>query len=653
MRLFRLLPFLGGLFVGGGLPAQQMPYFNQHQWVPRLFNPAAQGADGQGMLAAAYRLQFQQLPAEARPNTYLLHADLSGLMPERIGVGVQASTDLAHLLRQTQVTGFFAYQLINAEHWRLALGVGAGVRSYQFNLNANRLGNAVDVGLFQGTVNRLRFDGGPGLFAERRWRSGSTLAVDAAAAQLFTSELNLAQDGSDQLGYRTAPHVLINTRYRHQLHALAIEPALMVRAGGSVKRAFDLNLNAYFLPEDRLMAGIGLRSHGGGARFVLGLAPWSVLRLTACAEFHRALGATYEFGASVALARRTYLPRIEESPLSPAPVNLLRGEQEAVSALRQAFELSAGLLRQRQADLSALLSLAESDPTPQRQAMTADTCVLLLAQSEAELQQMRQALRALALLEQQAQNTVRTVSEGGGSISPETRAALRDIERQVAEINSQTEASAATHQRLTEHCAAIRPQRKENDCVRLGDGECVQALFMQALRQAPGLPPSLLPLRTFVFPGAAAVTYHFADDEEDYVLGSTKIALAQHIVQQIRRMQEQGLVLDNITLVTELQEDRSTLTYEPGVTYDGFLGDSPLVYSLVDNETAAVMTQTRTLPADASLNLETLAALKIAAWRSFLLAQGIPAGRVLLQVRYNHADNNYRQETKVVVKFRS
>ncbi|MCS7037808.1 MAG: PorP/SprF family type IX secretion system membrane protein [Saprospiraceae bacterium] len=655
MRLYRLLPFPCFLAVAFGLPAQQMPYFNQYQWMPGLFNPAALGIGGQGQIVAVHRQQFQQLAADIRPNTYLLHADVSNLLPERIGVALQASTDKVHLLRQTQASGFFAYRLMNTDRWRLALGIGASVRSYRFDLNANRLGDPVDLSLFQGRVHRFRFDGGPGVSVERRLGNGSFLAFDASAAQLFTSDLDLADDGSSVLEYRTGAHVLANVRYRYQQRSWALEPALMARiTRGSMKGAFDVNVNAYFLPEDRLMVGAGVRSDGGGARMQAGVSFFSVLRLTACAEFHRALGATYEVSASVALLRLSARPRLEDLPLPlPAPVNLVRGEQEAVQALAQAFDLSAGLLRQRQESLSALLDQAEADPSPQKQATAADSCVLLLAQGEAELQQMRQTLQALTSRKLQAKHTVRQATESGAVVSDETRATLRDIEERVAEVNSRAEALGAEHRLLAERCAAVRSQRNEATCIRIGDGECVQALFIQALRRTPGLPAYMFPLRTFAFPGAAAITYHFPDDDEDYALTSEKTVLARHIAEQIQRMQQQGVLLENITLITELQEDRSTLTYEPGVSYDGFLGSESLTYSLADNETAAVLTQTLTLPPDASLNLETLAALKLAAWKTFLTRQGIPAGRIQLQVRYNHSDNSYREETKVVVKLRS
>lgn len=646
--LFRWLTAASGLF------AQQLPYFNQQQWMPELFNPAAQGVGGEGQITAIYRQQFHQLAAEVRPNTYLLHADMSNLMPERLGVSLQVSTDKAHLLRQAQASGFFSYQLVDAPAWRMALGLGASVRSYRFDLNVSRLSDPVDLSLFQGIIHRLRFDGGPGLSVERRLAGGSWLAFDAAATQLFTSELELSEDGSNVLGYRTEPHVLANVRYRYRRRSFALEPALMARwMRGNMRGAFDVNLNAYFLAEDRLMVGAGMRSDGGGARMQMAILVLSALRLTACAEFHRALGSTYEVGASVVLARPSARIRFEELPAPVVPVNLLRGEQEAVQALAQAFDLTAGLLRQRQQGLATLVRQVEADPSPQKQALAADSCALLLAQSEVELQQMRQALQTLALKKQQAAEAVRKATQNGTAASAETMAALRDIEERVAEVNSRAEAFQAEHQRLSERCAAVRPQRNEAACIRIGDGECVQALFAQALRQTAGLPTAMFPVRTFAFPGAAAVTYHFSDDDEDYVLSAAKTALGEHIVRQIERLQQQGVFLDNITLVTELQEDRSTLTYEPGVVYDGFLGAEPLTYSLADNETAAVLTQTLALPPDASLNLEMLAALKLGAWKAFLTRRGISPARIQLQVRYNHLDNSYREETKVVLKLRS
>lgn len=651
---FLVFSLFGGLTAASGLFAQQMPYFNQHQWMPELFNPAAQGAGGEGQITAIYRQQFHQLAAEVRPNTYLLHADMSNLMPERLGVSLQVSTDKAHLLRQTQASGFFSYRLVEAPSWRLALGVGASVLSYRFDLNVGRLGEPLDLSLFQGITHRLRFDGGPGLSVERRWGGGSRLAFDAAATQLFTNELELSKDGSDVLTYRAQPHVLANVRYRYRRRSFALEPALMARwMRGNMRGAFDVNLNAYFLAEDRLMVGAGMRSDGGGARMQMAISVLSALRLTACAEFHRALGSTYEVGASVVLARPSARIRFEELPAPVVPVNLLRGEQEAVQALVEAFDLTAGLLRQRQQGLATLVRQVEADPSPQKQALAADSCALLLAQSEVELQQMRQVLQTLALKKQQAAEAVRKATQNGTAASAETMAALRDIEERVTEVNSRAEAFQAEHQRLSERCTAVRPQRNEAACIRIGDGECVQALFAQALRQTAGLPTTMFPVRTFAFPGAAAVTYHFSDDDEDYVLSAAKTALGEHIVRQIERLQQQGVFLDNITLVTELQEDRSTLTYEPGVVYDGFLGAEPLVYSLADNETAAVLTQTLALPPDASLNLEMLAALKLGAWKAFLTRRGISPARIQLQVRYNHLDNSYREETKVVLKLRS
>jgi len=642
------------LWYAASSQAQQMPSFYQYQWLPRLFNPAAQGADGQGQLTAAYRLQFQQLAADVRPNTYVLHADLSSLMPERIGVAVQAGTDRAHLLRQTQMSGFFAYQLLDTERWRLSLGLSASIRSYRFDLNAKQLGDAADLSLFQGIEHRLRFDGGPGMALEYRLPNRSVFFVDAAAAQLFTSAIDVSDDGNSSLLYRTAPHALVNFRYRHQARALAVEPALLVQlVPQAMKGAFTANVNAYFFPEDRLMVGAGWRSHGAGLRFVLGFSPVPVLRLTACSEWHRALGTTYEFGASIAIARRR--PAFEPSaqPPSAEPVNLLRVEQEAVQALRQAFELSATFLEQRQQTLTALLVQVESAPEPSRQIATADSCRLLLAQSEVELQQMDQILQALQLKQQQARQVLRKMETEGLDPSEETRAALLRIDEQVAAATGRTETLKTAHRRLDERCSTVRPQRDEATYIRMGDGDGLQALLSQQLRQTPGLPRNLLPLRVFAFPGAVAVTYHFPDDDEDYRLGADKAALARHVLQQIHRLQAQGLVLENFTLVTELQEDRSTLTYEPGVEYDGFLGDMPLVYALVDSETAAVLTQAPALAVGASLNLETLSALKLAAWKKAFIQAGVPAERIFLQVRYNHSDNAYRQETKLVMKWRS
>lgn len=662
MRTYPYLPIL--LFLLALLneaAAQQVPFLNQYAWNPRLFNPAAQGIGGEGQVTAAYRTQFHQLDAAVRPVTYLVHADLSPLLHERIGVAVQAMGDQTHLLRRFQFSGFFGYHLVQTTRMRFSLGAIAGVYNQNLDLTGRRVGDVLDLATFRDEVNGTRFDGGPGLSFEYRLRNGSALALDAAATQVFSSEIPIPDAGNPAAAYTLVPHLLTNLRYRHQGAGFAVEPTVAFRAlaGDQALRAgiFDLNLNAYFLKNDLLMAGIGLRTDQSGLRFQLGVAPVPAARLVASAEWHAALGTTFEVGASYAWTKkvREPAPPKPQAPLAvvtpPPAENLVESEYREVQALAQALETAQAAVRERQA--AAERFAATAGRTPQQQNAAADSCAAQLARAEAELRQVRHTTDALQVKRLQAEQTVRTATSRGAVVSDETRTTLSAIGEQSAEAQTQLETLQSTQKRLAERCANVRPRRDEAACIRIGDGDCVQELFDAALRQTPGLPDNLFPLRTFAFPGAAAVTYHFPDDREAYSLSPELSALTRHIAAQTKQIEQQGIRLENIVLVTELQEDKTTLAYQPGLIYDGSLGSMPVSYALVDNVTAATTTQNPAFAVGTPLSLEAIAVLKVEALRANLVRSGIPAGRISQQVRYNHSDNLYREETKVVVKFRS
>lgn len=642
--------------------AQQVPFLNQYAWNPRLFNPAAQGADGEGQITAVYRTQFQNLDAAIRPNTYLLHADLSPLVHERIGIGVQVLGDKTHLLNRFQFSGFFGYHLVKTPSLRFSLGAAAGVRTQNLDFTGRRVADVLDLATFQDDISSTRFDGGPGLSFEYRLRNGSALALDAAATQVFSGDVRIPGTGNDTeaAAYRLVPHILVNARYRYQGAGFAVEPTVAYRAiaGGQSLRAgqFDLNLNAYFLKNDLLLAGVGLRTDQGGVRFQLGVAPMPAVRLIASAELHSALGATYEVGASYIFGKKRAVPdplEISAPPLAPARAeNLVQSEHDDIRALAASIEVPLAAVRDRQVAAETTIAAGDASRNPLQQTAAADSCAALLLQSDADLRQISQTANAINIKRLQAEQVVRTAASRGAQVSDETRSTLLAIGEMHAEAQGQLEALQSAQKNLLERCAAVRPQRNEASCIRAGDTDCVQELFAANLRQTPGLPDNLFPLRTFTFPGAAALTYHYPDDNESFALTPELAALALHLAAQIKQVEQQGVRLESISLVTELQEDKNTLGYQLGLVYDGSLGNLPIAYNLVDNETATVANQSLALAAGSPVNLEALGVLKLAALRAFLVRQGIPAGRIILQVRFNHSANIYREETKAIVKFK-
>ncbi|MEQ1746575.1 MAG: PorP/SprF family type IX secretion system membrane protein [Saprospiraceae bacterium] len=645
--------------------AQQTPFLSQYVWNPRLFNPASQGgATGEGQIAVAYRMQFLELETSARPNTYLLHADFSGFLPEKISLAVQVLGDKTHILNHISVSGFFGYHLVRQPRLRFSLGATASVRFQGFDFTNRRIADAVDLAAYSSETSNTRFDGGPGLAFEYRTKDGSVLAIDAAASQLFTSDIPASiANNTEATVYTTVPHLLANLRFRYQFSRFALEPAATFRAmSGERKRTtglFDLNLNAHFLENDLLSAGVGYRTDQGGPHIQIGVRPTTSLQIMAAAELHAQLGASYEIGATYALARTVRRPKPAKAPPPTAPPiaaekpkNLLENDLAEVQRLAESIETTLNTVRERQeAAATAVSSGAAARSDSQRNA-AADSCATFLSETDVAIRQIQNSVNQINVKRLQAEQAVRTVTSAGGQVSDETRTALRTISERTAELVTELAELETTQKNLQERNAGLRPKRSEIACIRSGDVNCVREMFAASLSQVGGLPNNLSPLRCFVFPGAATVTYHYPDDNEGFALTTDRTSLATHIADRIGQLEEQGARLENITLVTELQEDKSTLSYQLPLRYDGSLGSEPIHYTLVDNDSAASSAQSVSLNNGNRVSLEALGVLKLEALRAFLIRQGVPQGRILLQIRYNHGTNIYREETKVVVKFR-
>ncbi|MBK8967620.1 MAG: PorP/SprF family type IX secretion system membrane protein [Lewinellaceae bacterium] len=661
MRAFQYLPVFVFLLCGPcRLPAQQTPFLNYYTWNPRLFNPAGQGYNQEGEITAVYRSQFQNLDVDVRPNTYLFHADLSPWFTDRIGLAAQVIGDKAHILSRFQFSGFFGYHLIRNARMRLSLGAAASVLNQNFDFEGLRLSDILDLSVFYGQSQNTQFDGGPGLAFEYRIPQGSFFAFDVAATQLFTSDISIEGASPAQQGglYDMIPHVLANMRFRYVGNGFSMEPNIAFRAlSGTrpLKRGvFDLNLNAYFLKENRLMVGAGMRTDQAGYHFQLGVSPTTYLRLIASAELHSSLGTTFEFGASYTFSKQAKASQPSAPGTDPSvSIDLLETAEQEVQELARQFEQQAAVLRAQQNAGTATIVTGSNATTRNKKELAADSCASQLGRAGHSLEMLRQTASSIDVKRLQAEQLVRNATNQGASISAASLASLQAIKAQSAALNSELETLSGAQNRLVQQCETLRPEMDEYSCIRDGNADCVSDLFTEALNAVPDKPAGLYPVRTFVVPGAAAITYHFADDAEAYRLPPGQVALVNHLIARIRQLETQGSFLDRLALSTELQEDQYTLGYRLNSKYGGELGESPVSYSLVNNENGETKNQVQTVLAGNPISLETLAALKLAALKRQFVAGGIPPEKISLEIRYNHTANIYREETKVVLRLRN
>ncbi len=661
MRAFQYLPiFVFLLFGPSSLPAQQTPFLNYYTWNPRLFNPAGQGFDQEGEITAVYRSQFQNLDADIRPNTYLFHADLSPWFNDRIGLAAQVIGDKAHILSRFQFSGFFGYHLIQNERIRLSLGAAAGVLNQNFDFEGLRLSDVLDLSVFYGQAQTTQFDGGPGLAFEYRIPQGSYFALDVAATQLFSSDISIVGANPAQNGglYDMIPHVLANMRFRYVGDGFALEPNVAFRALSGARPlkhgVFDLNFNAYFLKENRLMVGAGMRTDQAGYHFQLGISPTTYLRLIASAELHSSLGTTFEFGASYTFSKQKEAPQPAAPGTGPSvSINLLEKPEQEVQELAKQFEQQAAVLRAHQNAGTATIATGSNATARNNKELAADSCASQLNRAGQSLEILRQTASSIDVKRLQAEQQIRNATNQGASISAASLASLQAIKAQSAALNSELETLSGAQNRLVQQCDALRPPVDEFSCIRDGNARCVSDLFTDALNAVPDKPADLYPIRTFVVPGAAAITYHFPDDAEAYLLPAGQVALVNHLIARIRQLESQGTFLDRLALSTELQEDQYTLGYRLNSTYRGELGEKPVSYSLVNNENGETSNQVLTVLTGNPISLEALGVLKLAALKRQLVAGGISPEKISLEIRFNHTANSYREESKLVLRLRN
>lgn len=646
MRKLILLTVLAGLKLPAALlQAQQTPFLNHYAWNPRLFNPASQGGANGGEIALVYRNQFTQLDASVRPSSYLLHADASAFLPERIGFALQLLGDKAHLLNRFQLSGFFGYHLIQNNRIRLSLGAAAGYLNQSFDFEGVRVSDIQDLDIFDNRLNTGRFDGGPGLAFEYRLGNGSFFALDAAASQLFSSDITIRKSSAATVNgvvYDMIPHLLANGRFRIQAGGFAIEPNVIFRAlsGDRPLKAgvLDINLNAYFLKNNRLMVGAGTRTGTGGFHLQVGVAPTLDTRINFSGELHPSLGTTFEIGAAYTFKRRRENPDLLQNPYKEAKA-LANGLDFRISSVKT----------QQDAIGNAITASASAENLRQRE-LASTQCAALLEQTEREINNLRPTVDILEAKRREAETMIRNAEIQSEIISEETRnnmAAIAELKRQ-AVLNLD---ELGNRQRdLLQKCTALKPEINELTCIRSGDDACVRELFAARLQTMPGNPPDMFPLQTATTPGHTNLILRFPNDDEAYALTTGVRNLATNISALVDETKQQGLRFDGIDLITELQEDESTIDYKPGLLYAGDLENELTNYTLIDNKSGKRADRQLNPDHFTELSLEQIGALKLAALRSYLIKLGIPANRISTSVRFNHPENIYREETRMVVK---
>ncbi|MEZ4942355.1 MAG: PorP/SprF family type IX secretion system membrane protein [Saprospiraceae bacterium] len=672
-----LLPILFLISLCSSVNAQQIPLIQAYSFQPKILNPAAQGGASGGGILALYRNQFSDLPTSARPVTYLLQADVSPLIHDRIGVGLLAMQDKAALTKRTTVNAYFAYHLFPEQSpFRLSLGANAGILSQNMDLTTATVNNPNDLVLVNGMQSKTQFDGGVGLQLQYVQDNGSRLQLDASMPQLFTSNLSFSADGNatNNLKYDVLPHAFASLLYRWQTSPFfALEPNVVYResystgtAGGNV----DLNLRLFFLENDRLMVGGGYRLDVDGLHFQLGVKPIENLQIFGAFENHDALGSSfevglqYQFGGFGGSSRRCQ-PGAEE--------NALIQQRDAAMAARTTMFQTASDAKTEIAAAENDMAMAQTIPDAQlRQARleSADKHIQvaenLQALGQPDLQKGTSALLEAQQIQSQLEAGNKKLCYPG--TMEEIQAAVRDMRNIDRYMRDQITAAKnrrgtvpanpgannpyqppVTTQPTTTQPTTTQPTTNQPAVPGVLDVNNPNSIRQYLDKQLAAVPNKPADARVS---GVSASTFEiaFSDAEEQYglvYLPQVK-AVADWLVTELKRgdLVRQGLKEQYITIVADLRDANVNIPTQ--VKYRSEFGNPFFATYRLNGQD-----QVLEVPGNSVLTRGSLAVTKAYNLKRYFASQlGLPESAIQIDMRAPAPGTAAAQTTKIVVGYK-
>lgn len=644
-------------FVAAPLFGQQMPYFSAYTFQPKFYNPAAQGGSSGGGVAVAYRSQFADLPTGSKPVSYMLQADVSPLIGDRIGLGIMAMQDEVHITKRTNVTLFFGYHLFPTDNdFNLSLGAMAGLLNQSMDLSTATVNNPFDLTLMQANESKSQFDGGFGLQARF-----AGLQLDVTLPQLFTSNLEYVPAGEvGTVRYDIFPHLVTALRYRWQGEGFAIEPSVVYREvfTKALKAGnFDFGLRAYFLDDDRVMVGAGYRTDEGGLQFSAGVRPVPQVLLFGAYETHSALGGSFEAGVQYAFGRTsdkesggdrtTDTPKPAKPPKQPKPVKpakLPKYDEDAEKKLVEYKNTAENANRKVTQDAVAArekIEIARYSLNEAKNTNNHKTRQAKIANAERYFPE----IEAMAATVSEEANKAKVALNSADSLVQK----VLERKQQLRNPNV-TALTRAANNEAARNDADVRGKFAEIKTLRaslpalldVNDPATIQNYLSAELASLTNKPESAK-----VVPAPAnAVAVQYADAEETYKTSVKIKALADWLGARVQELKAEGLTFESARLTAEILYNNVETRTDAKYASD-YGQPFKTTYKLNGKDKPA------NIKKDAALTLETLGVLKLHDLKRYLAAKiGVPEDKITLELTAPNPKNDYQQVTRITVNYR-
>lgn len=260
---------------------QEMPRSTQYIFNSFLINPAVSGIDNYTDLKLGYRNQWRGLEGAPVTQYISVHAPIgqdfvrssvnsfsgAGYNPlsrsyvnsytsaePHHGIGFYAITDKAARIRQTNISGTYAYHLGLTYDVNLSVGVSAGISSTSIDVGSVTVDNSLDPLLSADYNNKLRPDVGAGI-----WLYSPRFFMGASAKQVLGSRSITANTQNSMAAYQTTTFYGTAGYKFFVDEDIAFIPSALLTYWLSAPTTLDANLKIAY--QDKFWIGGSLRNN--------------------------------------------------------------------------------------------------------------------------------------------------------------------------------------------------------------------------------------------------------------------------------------------------------------------------------------------------------------------------------------------------------
>jgi len=251
MNTARTYILLFMLFCTGVLKAQQAPMFTHYMYNTLAVNPAYAGTRDALTTILLHRNQWVGLPGAPVTQTFTMHTPVFG---RNMGLGVSVLSDAVGPLKNTCVSGDFAYRLRLDEKSQIAFGLKATMDVMNIALTSVALSDQAD-NAFQSDINskvRPNFGAGFYYFRDRFYAGVST-------PRLIENSYNLSGVSNVATVHPEARHYFFIAGSVFKISEnLLFKPTTFIKATAAAP--FQADLTSSFIIDKHFVAGVMVRT---------------------------------------------------------------------------------------------------------------------------------------------------------------------------------------------------------------------------------------------------------------------------------------------------------------------------------------------------------------------------------------------------------